>query len=169
MNCASLNFIHLQLCLLSRPMSTLHDVPICHSCGANECLTLSQQSQHRYVRIHLTSVCRQLGDVIRLLHLQNPNVMRPLHLQNPNQTVLLVSVMLLQEPKQALRRQKRRFSDEDGEHDHLLVVKKQCMDSQDIPVIPAHCSQPARHPQQPPTRRPRVAKVTFAWNRSSDN
>ena len=81
----------------------------------------------------------------------------------------MISVMLLQEPKQALRRQKRRFGDEDSGHDHLPMVKKQCMESQDIPVIPAHCSQPARHPEQPPTRRPRVAKVKAAWNRSTDD
>ncbi len=79
-----------------------------------------------------------------------------------NQKVLMVSVMMLQEPKQALRRQKRRFGDEDSGHDHLPMVKKQCMESQDIPLIPAHCRQPAKHPDQPLTRRPRVAKVKIA-------
>ena len=85
-----------------------------------------------------------------------------------NQKVLMVSVMLLQESKQALRRQKRTFGDEDSEHDHLPLVKKQCMESQDLPVILAHCSQPAKHPEQLPTRRPRAAKVQVAWNRSTD-
>jgi hypothetical protein len=81
----------------------------------------------------------------------------------------MASVMMLQEPKQALRRQKRKVGDdEDSGHDHLPMVKKQCKESQDIPLIPAHCSQPARHPKQPPTRRPRVAKVKVAWNRSND-
>lgn len=80
----------------------------------------------------------------------------------------MVSIMLLQEPKQALRRQKRRFCDEDSGHDHLPMVKKQCTESQDIPVVPAHCSQPARHPEQPSTRRPRVTKVKDAWNTSTD-
>ncbi|DBA86939.1 TPA: hypothetical protein ACH3X2_000333 [Trebouxia sp. C0005] len=44
-----------------------------------------------------------------------------------------------QEPNQALRRQKRRFGDEHSGHDHLPMVKKQPRESQDIPLIPAHC------------------------------
>ncbi|DBA82821.1 TPA: hypothetical protein ACH3X1_007044 [Trebouxia sp. C0004] len=39
------------------------------------------------------------------------------------------------------------------------MVKKLCMESEDNPLIAAHCSQPARHPEQPPKRRPRVAQA----------